>query len=77
MSALQALLEEDMKRENWQTYVASVAWAIGRVHMGRDYMPPYTDIIKQHKPDNRTGEEIVDDLAAKLRRRAKDRGEIK
>lgn len=71
------MLDEDLQQFHWRVYMANTCWSIGAAHFGREYMPVFTDIIDHHKPDDRSGEQIVDDLAAKLRRRIRERGENK
>jgi hypothetical protein len=77
MSALQSLLDDEMQQFSWRVYLANACWAVGASRLGKDFMPAYTDTLKHNKPDNRSGEQIVDDLAAKLRRRIRERGETK
>ena len=75
MRALLSLLEEDREALNWRQYMAAVNWSIGRfVHRG-EYIPMYTQMLESSAPDNRTADEVIDDLADKLRKRLRERSE--
>lgn len=72
MGALSALLAEDVQRERQLEYMAVVGWSIGKFFYRDNYIPCYTDMTKKEK-DTRTGAQIVDDLAAKFRKRIEKR----
>lgn len=75
MYALLALLEGDREQENWRQYMAAVNWSIGKfVHRG-EYIPMYTQMLESSKPDDRTANEVIDDLAEKFRKRLRERSE--
>lgn len=75
MYALLSLLEGDREQENWRQYIAAVNWSIGRfVHRGK-YIPMYTQMLENSKPDDRTANEVIDDLAEKFRKRLRERSE--
>ena len=75
MYALLSLLEGDREQENWRQYMAAVNWSIGKfVHRG-EYIPMYTQMHENSKPDDRTANEVIDDLAEKFRKRLRERSE--
>lgn len=73
MGALAALLDEQEQQRNMQLYHATVLWTIGKRLYGREYIPQYADVTKQTPEDPRTADELVDDMAAKIRRRIEQR----
>ena len=73
MTALAALLDEQEQQESMAMYQATVLWTIGKRLYGKEYLPQYNDLTKQTPEDPRTAEELVDDLAAKIRQRIEQR----
>lgn len=75
MYALLALLEGDREQENWRQYMAAVNWSIGRFVYRGEYIPMYTQMLENSKPDDRTADEVLDDLAEKFRKNLRERSE--
>lgn len=75
MYALLALLDGDREQENWRQYMATVNWSIGRLVYRGEYIPMYTQMLENSKPDDRTANEVIDDLAEKFRKRLRERSE--
>ena len=76
ISALAALLDEDAKQQAWQIYVADASCYMVKLWAKKSKLPFYSELIRkpQKKEDSRSGQEIVDDLV--LRRRRKRRVEV-
>ena len=69
LSALVALAVQKKKQELWQTYTADTLSYLLRVAAGRQVMPLYSDLMKEkQETDNRTSEQIISDLAERLRK---------
>ena len=68
MQALSALLCEQEKEEAWEVYTASLLWVAAKAWYKDFPYPNYIDLItgKVAPPDNRSAEEIIEDLFAKL-----------
>ena len=75
MNALLCLLDEDREQNNWRQYMATVNWSIGRFVYKGEFLPLYTEMLERSKPDNRTADEVIDDLADKIRKRLQERSE--
>ena len=71
IGALKAYFAEQERQEAWRAYMADMTCSVFRVLRPKSQMPFYSDIIrKMDAPkDSRTGHEIVQDLAKKLRKR--------
>jgi hypothetical protein len=69
---LAALLKDDEEQRGWQTYVADAACRIVHELNKRSTAPYYSDMISRQKQvDTRSGQEIVDSI---VNRRRKKRG---
>ena len=69
LSALVALAVQKKKQDLWQTYTADTLSYLLRVAAGRQVMPLYSDLMKEkQETDNRTSEQIISDLAERLRK---------
>lgn len=68
MRALDNLLEEQDRFHLWQAYTAEMSWASAKAWYKEFPFPNYIDLItgKVAPPDNRSAEEIIEDLFAKL-----------
>lgn len=67
MCALASLLHDEAERSAWRCYVADMVWMTARIGY-RDPLPRYTEIVnRRNEPvDNRSAEEIIEDLKKKL-----------
>lgn len=72
IDALSALLEKEAEEKNLSEYLALVGWSIGKYLYRDHFIPSYADMSKK-VTDNRSGAQIVDDLAEKLRKRKEKR----
>ena len=77
VEALAALLEDDLEQKNWQMYVADMSCAMVKRLSKKASFPFYSDLVKRSNniTDSRSGQEIVNDLIAR-RRKKKLRGGI-
>ena len=72
--ALIAVINEDTRDDIWRNYMASVAYSIGKIasgFAGAEYpLPTYHELLnnKEDQKDERSGEQIVSDLIARLRK---------
>lgn len=62
------MLRAENERRTDVEYIATVLWSIGRIVGGAEYPMPSYDDFKHPKPqDNRTKEQIVENLITKLK----------
>lgn len=77
MAMLSGLLETQAEQREWQTYMGDMTGSLVRALYGKNAsrIPLYSDIMKKKNTvtDTRSGKEIVEDLAAKLRKRKEKR----
>lgn len=70
--ALLAAVNERTRDDVWRSYMAAVAYSIGKLTAGmggNEYpLPSYYELLHKHDQpvDIRSGQEIVDDLIARL-----------
>lgn len=77
VGALRAVLGENDRQERWQEYVADMSCLMVK-RLSRKFDVPLYSTMNRRTParkDSRSGQEIVDDVIAKWRRRRADRGE--
>lgn len=69
MGALIAVIEQNMMQRVWREYTANAVWSIARTLYKEYPMPSFTELIEKGKTprDDRTGQQIIDDLIKKLR----------
>ena len=72
MGALAALLEKEAEQRHLMEHMAFVGWSIGKFLYRDQYIQSYTDMTTK-VTDTRTGAQIVDDLAARFRKRIENR----
>lgn len=80
MGALKAILADDERQEEWRRYVADMVCIVAKRLSGKKFNPPlYSEIADTDaaRTDSRSGQEIVDSIAAKIRRRRAARGGAK
>ena len=67
MFALASLLHDEAERSAWRIYMADMAWMTARIGY-RDPLPRYSEIVNRRSEpvDNRSAEEIIEDLRKKL-----------
>ena len=76
LECLTAALQTEARQERWKEYVADCACVIARALMPKSKLPFWTDVAGDRKShDSRSGQDIVNDLIA--RRRRKRRKEAK
>lgn len=65
--ALKILISEEQKRIRWQDYTGTVLWMIGKI-LGKDSwkIDSYVEMAYPGVKDERTAEEILQDLERKL-----------
>ena len=69
MSALGSLLAANDKREFWRIYMAELVWCQAKAYYKEFPLKSYYELVSKPEPeDTRTGQEIVSDLIAQLRR---------
>lgn len=75
LSALIALMDDDAQHEQWKHYVADVACRMVRLWSKKSNIPSYSELVKKQKgnTDSRTGQEIVDSIIAKRKRKKAER----
>lgn len=77
MTMLAGLLYDEMRQEMWQSYTAQMLYYANFVafkRAGAEFRhPTWLDMTEDAPQDERTGREIVNDLAEKFRRRAERR----
>lgn len=62
------MLRYEMDHSRDTEYIATILWSIGRLVGGNDYpMPSYEDVKHPKPSDNRTKDEIVNNLITKLK----------
>lgn len=71
------MVEDRLKQNAWRDYMANNLYlAAGSVYTmggGKDYpMPVWTEVVNPKPKETRTGQQIIDDLAAKLLRGVKN-----
>lgn len=66
--SLTALLMEEAKKDRWETYVADMLCLNARLKARKgSTIPMYSEIVgMRSQRDTRTGQEIIDSLAAKF-----------
>ncbi len=69
--ALGAVLREKDRQDQWQTYVADMSCLVVKRLSRKFDAPLYSDTVRKNraKVDSRSGQEIVQDVIAKWRRR--------
>jgi cell division inhibitor SulA len=74
--ALDALLKTEKQQRGWQSYIADVNCLLYRSWVKKSKLPLYSEMIKgsNNKVDSRSGQEIVNELIAKCRKRKAARG---
>ena len=71
---LAGALEMSEKQEQWQEYVADALCAVYKALKPKSKIPYYSEVNQKKKEDDRSGQEIVNDMI-KRRRRNKRRKE--
>ena len=77
INALKAILADDERQEEWRRYVADMVCIVAKRLSGKKFNPPlYSDLVGTNlvRTDSRSGQEIVDSIAAKIRRKRAARG---
>ena len=79
MLGLCAVLLEQEQEHAWQTYVADMLWISAKGVAPKLQIKPYSTLINPHKKpvDDRTGNEILQDVKAQLMSRISAREEAK
>lgn len=74
VGAFAALMLEDAKHEQWEEYVADMLCLNARLKArNAKAIPLYSDMIGKHKQrDSRTGQEIIDSIAARFTKLARE-----
>lgn len=67
-----ALLHDDEERHAWQVYVADAVCRIVHELNKKSNAPYYSDMISRRKTvDSRSGQEIVDSIVKRMRKKAR------
>lgn len=71
IAALGAVLRESRRQEQWQEYVADMSCLMVKRLSNKFDAPLYSTMVRKHKnlQDSRSGQQIVDDVIAKWRRK--------
>lgn len=77
IAQLEALAKRSMRRDLCGTYCAQMLYCLCKSIIKDFGVPSYVEMIDDRPKDNRTGEEIVNDVANELRKRigARERGD--
>ena len=76
IGALAALLDDDARDQVWKTYVADIGCTLVKMRARKSRISYYSEIVAKsnHTYDSRSGQEIVDSIVAKRKKRRAAKG---